>query len=52
MEWGSEADMTALSANGPFDVVLASDCVYKQDLFSPLIGAQRQSAQRQKTETE
>ena len=28
--------MSALHA--PFDLVVASDCIYKQDLFSPLIG--------------
>ena len=36
LEWGSKRDMKAL--NPPFDLVVASDCVYKQDLFTPLLG--------------
>jgi predicted nicotinamide N-methyase len=35
LEWGSKGDMAAL--NPPFDLVVASDCVYKQDLFTPLL---------------
>ena len=37
LEWGSQADLEALG--GPFDLVVASDCVYKQDLFVPLLGS-------------
>ena len=38
LEWGREQDLIALNVHErPFDLILASDCVYKQDLFGPLI---------------
>jgi len=36
LEWGSKKDINVL--NPPFDLVVASDCVYKQELFTPLLG--------------